>query len=445
MRLHLLSPLILLGLLFSFSTSAQQLRKCAANEVMEAQIARMPSFAANMIAIEKHTQEFVAAKKAAAENKSNVPGTKGKPDKPGGGTPPPPPPAFTPVTIPVVVHVLYNSTSQNIAQARVTEQVNILNADFAYTNSDKNSYIPVNYTSVVSQGADISFCLVQTKRVPTSVASFSTNDAMKYSSSGGSDAVDPSKYLNIWVCNMGGGILGYAQFPGGNPATDGIVILYSAFGNTSGNYDLGRTATHEVGHYFNLRHIWGDRRCGNDYVDDTPLHDAANYGCPAQGATSNCKGPVVEMWMNYMDYTYDKCMYMFSEGQATRMQATLSAGGPRYGMVQSNACTALPATVNSRNGEFLESDLISLNTKSFKLYPTITSGNVFMHLKSSHQGVAELAVYNEAGIMITRKRIPVSEGINLQEINLGNLSNGIYLAKIREGNHSHIQKLVVQH
>jgi hypothetical protein len=147
----------------------------------------------------------------------------------------------------------------------------------------------------------------------------------------------PTTKLNLWVCTMGGGILGYAQFPGGNSATDGVVILNKAFGSRAKyaagyyttTYDLGRTASHEVGHWFNLRHIWGDATCGNDLVGDTPLHTTANYGCPAANIKSTCTGTPVMMTMNYMDYTDDACMYMFSTGQKTRMQATYAVGGPR--------------------------------------------------------------------------------------------------------------------
>ncbi len=111
---------------------------------------------------------------------------------------------------------------------------------------------------------------------------------------------------------MSNGILGYAQFPGGNPATDGVIILYNALGLTNlVPYNLGRTATHEVGHWLNLRHIWGDANCGNDFVGDTPLHTGANYGCPAEGTKSTCTGTPIMMTMNYMEYSDDPCFYMF--------------------------------------------------------------------------------------------------------------------------------------
>jgi hypothetical protein len=167
--------------------------------------------------------------------------------------------------------------------------------------------------------------------------SFSTNDAVKKAISGGSDPVSPLTKLNIWVCTLGNSILGYAQFPGGAAATDGVVCLNRAFGNTgtaAAPFNKGRTLTHEVGHWFNLRHIWGDATCGSDLVSDTPTHNTANYGCPAAGHKSTCTGTPVEMTMNYMDYTDDACMYLFSAGQKTRLQATLATGGSRAAYIQ---------------------------------------------------------------------------------------------------------------
>ena len=142
----------------------------------------------------------------------------------------------------------------------------------------------------------------------------------------------PTTVLNMWSCNMGGGILGYAQFPGGASATDGVVIDNNAFGTTvtaTAPFNLGRTATHEVGHWMNLRHIWGDATCGSDLVSDTPTHNTANYGIPAYPHYSTCTGTPVEMTMNYMDYTDDAGMYMFSNGQKSRMAALFVSGGAR--------------------------------------------------------------------------------------------------------------------
>lgn len=255
------------------------------------------------------------------------------------------------VTIPVVFHVVYSTSAQNISDARLIAQLDQLNADYARMNTDAGS-TPSVFQGVAAN-TQVQFCLAQRDpggnattgivRRSTTVSSWSTNDAVKYISSGGSDAWPRDSYLNIWVCNLGSGLLGYAQFPGGAAATDGVVVLFSAVGGmstpgTATPYHLGRTLTHEVGHWLNLRHIWGDATCGNDQVSDTPLHNTANYGCPTYPHYSTCTGTPVEMTMNYMDYTDDGCMNMFSTGQSTRMQALFGTGGSRVSLLSSLGC-----------------------------------------------------------------------------------------------------------
>lgn len=203
-------------------------------------------------------------------------------------------------------------------------------------NTDYNN-TPSLFQGVRSGNFGIQFVLDTVIRKSTTTTSWSTNNAMKKSSSGGINPTSPTTKLNIWVCNLGGGILGYAQFPGGSSSTDGVVIDDNAFGTTgtvAAPYNKGRTATHEVGHWLNLRHIWGDATCGSDLVSDTPQHNTANYGCPTYPHYSTCTGTPVEMTMNYMDYTDDACMYMFTQGQKTRAMAIFAVGGPRYSFAQ---------------------------------------------------------------------------------------------------------------
>ena len=280
-------------------------RECASQQVLEANLQADPGLAARMQAIEDATAYF-AANPSTNYTSNGI------------------------VYIPVVVNVLYKTAAENVSLAQIQSQIDVLNADFSAANSDIGS-VPVTFQGVQAGDAGIRFVLDQVIRKVTSKSSWRTDDAMKKSSRGGIDPTSPSTKMNMWCCTMSGGILGYAQFPGGSAATDGIVITNTAFGVTTAGapYNKGRTATHEVGHYLNLRHIWGDATCGNDFVGDTPLHNGANYGCPASGARSSCSGTPVMMTMNYMDYTNDLCMYMFSAGQKTRMNATFASGGGR--------------------------------------------------------------------------------------------------------------------
>ena len=232
--------------------------------------------------------------------------------------------------IPVVVNVLYRATSENISLAQIQSQIDVLNKDFNATNSDYNT--ANNPYSSVRANVGIRFVLDQVIRKSTTKSSWGTRDAMKKSKQGGIDPTSPTTKLNLWVCTIGGGILGYAQFPGGSSATDGVVCdgkYVGTTGTATYPFNLGRTATHEVGHWMNLRHIWGDATCGSDIVTDTPVHNTANYGVPEVGHRSTCSGTPLEMYMNYMDYTDDRGMYMFSIGQKSRMLAIFEVGGSR--------------------------------------------------------------------------------------------------------------------
>lgn len=283
-------------------------RRCDADLVLNQQLAEDPSLRDKMASIESFTNEYVAKKKSGLVKQATV-------------------------TIPVVVNVLYRTAAENVSLAQIQSQIDVLNRDFNATNTDFNSYIPAEYTGIKAN-VGITFTLQAVVRKSTKKTSWRTNDDMKKSTKGGINPTSPSNTLNIWVCTLSNSILGYAQFPGGAAATDGVVILNKAFGTTgtaAAPFNLGRTATHEVGHWANLRHIWGDATCGNDQVGDTPPHNTANYGCPAQGHKSTCTGTPNELWMNYMDYTDDRCMYMFSTGQKDRMLAVFAAGGPRAG------------------------------------------------------------------------------------------------------------------
>ncbi|MFM9027251.1 MAG: fibronectin type III domain-containing protein [Bacteroidota bacterium] len=322
------------------SYASSQGRICGTMDVLATQLAQDPSFAQRMQEIENQTLSYISQQSSKNSNRTNMV-----------------------VTIPVVFHVVYNTSTQNVSDAQLLAQLNQLNLDFAKLNSDASS-IPSVF-STVAANTQIQFCLAQRtptgavtngiERRQTTVTSFSTNDNMKFFSSGGLDAWNASQYLNIWTCNMSGGILGYAQFPGGSASTDGVVLQFNTVGSMlspySGGapYNLGRTATHEVGHWLNLRHIWGDANCGSDLVNDTPTHNTSNYGCPAYPHYSTCTGTPIEMTMNYMDYTDDACMYMFTAGQSTRMNALFASGGARAGLVSSLGCV-VPNTCGAPTG-----------------------------------------------------------------------------------------------
>jgi hypothetical protein len=285
-------------------TSAVAQRGCASQEVLEAQLMADPTLALRMNEIEAFTEKAMLSGRL----------VNGK------------------VEIPVVVNVLYKTAAENISDAQIQSQIDVLNDDFNATNSDFSS-TPALFSGVAAN-VGITFVLEAVNRKSTTKTSWGTRDAMKKTKQGGLDPTSPTTKLNMWACTIGGGILGYAQFPGGSTATDGVVIDSKYFGLSGSGaypYNLGRTATHEVGHWMNLRHIWGDATCGSDLVSDTPTHNTANYGAPVYPHYSTCTGTPVEMTMNYMDYTDDRGMYMFSNGQKSRMAAIFVSGGARAG------------------------------------------------------------------------------------------------------------------
>ncbi len=267
--------------------------------------------------------------------------------------------AQTTVHIPVIVHVLYSNSTQNISDDQIRSQIAVLNEDFNRLNADRTN-TPAAFSGVAN-GAYLDFFLAcidpngnptnGITRTQTSVDPFTptrnsdgtineTATRVKFTSLGGYDAWPRDRYLNIWVCNLASPILGYTQFPGtGTAATDGVVIKYNCFGRIGTldpTYNKGRTSTHEVGHWLNLIHIWGDddglgNQCsGSDFVDDTPNQQIENYGCPSFPHTDNCttQSPGV-MFMDYMDYTDDACMNLYTTGQVNRMRSLFSPGGAR--------------------------------------------------------------------------------------------------------------------
>lgn len=282
-------------------------RGCVSHEIFEKQLRENPELALKMNQIETFTEEAIAQGRL----------VNGK------------------IEIPVVVNVLYRTAAENISLAQIQSQIDVLNQDFNATNPDYNS-VPALFSGVKAN-VGISFVLDQVIRKSTNKTSWGTADAMKKANRGGIAPTSPTTKLNLWVCTIGGGILGYAQFPGGSSATDGVVIdskYLGTVGTATAPFNKGRTATHEVGHWMNLRHIWGDATCGSDLVADTPTHNAANYGIPTYPHYSTCPGTPVEMTMNYMDYTDDAGMYMFTLGQKARMDAIFLSGGARFSFAQ---------------------------------------------------------------------------------------------------------------
>lgn len=269
-------------------------------------------------------------------------------------------------TIPLVVHVLHNGEAigvgANISDAQVLSQIQVLNEDFRRMAGTRGFN-----TNPVGADVEVEFCLA--KQTPdgcptngidrVNIGQDGINESSIADALTQMDALKPfsiwdaSRYMNMWsvAFNGGSGILGYAQFPGGAASTDGVVSDYRYFGSDDdpnvtlpAPFNLGRTMTHEVGHYLGLFHTFQDGCSGGDLVADTPAVATPNYGCPA-GTDSCASDPGLDMIENYMEYTDDSCMNVFTNDQKTRVIATLTGAANRPSTLTSNACDAL-ASVN---------------------------------------------------------------------------------------------------
>lgn len=273
--------------------------------------------------------------------------------------------------IPVVIHVIHNGepigTGINISDDQIISQINVMNKDFKRLNLDAAN-TPTEFLGAAGS-IDIEFVLAKQdpfgaptngiQRVMGTQSVWTINDNSTFKALSYWPAED---YFNIWVINIPS-FLGYAQLPVSNlpglenspddRLTDGIIVHYSAFGSNfesglgpfslDSKYNRGRTATHETGHFLGLRHIWGDGICATDYVDDTPTQRDETLTCPAHPQTSICGTPIVKMFQNYMDYTDDACMNLFTQGQISRMIVVLDNSPRRFSLLNSDGATSPPA------------------------------------------------------------------------------------------------------
>ena len=265
----------------------------------------------------------------------------------------------TALVIPVVFHIVLNNPNV-VTNAQIQAQLDTLNRDYAGTNGDSVN-IP-SYFKPFFGKSGIQFCLAQQTpngeptngidRITTTKSSFSnTDNGVKHTAQGGVDSWDPTSYYNVWICQLSNGILGYATFPdmaAADPTNDGVAIDYRSLpGGSLTQYNGGKTLTHETGHYFNLIHIWGDDNgacTGTDDIDDTPNQGNSSTACVSGIKTDNCtSGGNGIMYQNYMDYTYDNCLVMFTNDQVARMESAVQAY--RSSLLSSIACQS-PVTYN---------------------------------------------------------------------------------------------------
>jgi len=355
------------------------------------------------------------------------------------------------ITIPVVIHVLYNNPAQNISDAQILSQIDVLNKDYRALNQDKAG-TPFVFQKLIAD-CRISFCLAKVApggystngiiRKYTNVSSFLPNDDMKFSARGGADAWDTKKYLNIWVCSMQGRILGYAAMPGGPENSDGVVINYDVFGNRGSvrsPFDKGRTTTHEVGHWLGLKHLWGDSDCGDDGIDDTPQQYGYNYGCPSFPRKSLCSTDENgDLFMNFMDFANDACMFMFTQGQKIKMRSVFSKTGFRNAMLQSFTCDSANASAGPLPQETPRTTVAEPIPEMLRLKLNPVSNFIeFIYKEKSLLAGKQVQIFTTTGARLYYAILQTGN----EKINVNYLPSGIYLLVVGDGADRNIFKVV---
>jgi hypothetical protein len=404
-------------LLISLSGVAQE--RCGATGYFNKMVQEHPSLQQNLQQVGQFTQTYL-------RNHPVFESSANQPD------------AATRIVIPVVVHVVYNRNEENISDDQIRSQIESLNADFSRTNADF-SRVPQAFAAVAAD-CGIRFVLAKSDpegrptngitRKKSSRQFWTDDDKVKMESEGGTAAWDSRNYLNFWVCNTPGGLLGYGSFPGGPAERDGVVIRWNVFG-TRGSlvapFNLGRTATHEVGHWMNLRHIWGDVSCGDDEVRDTPRQKTHNRGIPTfPRINADCNnGPNGDMFMNFMDFSDDASLNMFTAGQRDRMLSLFATDGARNSLVRS---TGIAEPWNTTAA------VSPANTKvasELSLYPNPSTNSMVTLTSNSESRIAgqSWSVFTADGRMMMSGII----GQERQQLDVSKLQAGIYFVKVGNG------------
>jgi hypothetical protein len=349
-------------------------------------------------------------------------------------------PKLTVLTIPIIFHIFTDGAgADNVSATIVQNQLTQLNLD--YRNLAGSGF-------AVAADVEIEFCLAMKNEAGNLLAEPGINRITSYGQGPFSDTQfdgsmkaatiwNPDNYFNVWVANLSGGLLGYAQFPsnsglggmptnGGAANTDGVVIIYTSLGsvaNPQGSagsaYNKGRTLTHESGHWLGLRHVWGDGGCSvDDYCNDTPKSDASNFGCPNTNSCTDAYGAPwptanpADMVENYMDYTDDACMDTYTADQKTRMRAVMTLSPRRASLAASTKCQVAVgddagiSSINSPSGSICGSTV----NPSVVIYnygtTTLTSANILYNLDG-----ASNSTYNWTGSLAAGASATVSLGV----------------------------------
>ncbi len=354
----------------------------------------------------------------------------------------------------IIFHIVYYPGSTHPNEEQVLSQIEALNRDFG------NNRIQINHPADTLEGfvknADVInllFCLPKNlprneppiRFIASDVKEWKADDAIKFSDKGGADPINPKKYLNIWVAKLVDGVSGYAQMPGGPDITDGIVIDYrffGTFGTTIPPYNEGKTLTHLIGSYMGLYELWNEYApCSDDYVKDTPIHNAPNFSQYPYRHVSTCENRPAEMVMNFMDNTDDSGMYMFTMGQKIRGVGMLA--GPRKGILtQQTQCSQSLSTLNLVS----ESNITNNDIKSvinIKAFPNPAQRQLVLEAHLNEAGSGNVLVYNSIGTVVYSTSIDPFATAQSFFIQTEGWASGSYFVKLVAGNQQGYCHLVI--
>lgn len=369
------------------------------------------------------------------------------------------------ITLPVAFHIFNPAGGGNLVnESQIQLQLNALNRDFGnedYSIRHKADTLEDFYGLVADMG--ISFCLADYSLngsslsaihyIQSSDSTWPPNQSIKNPLEGGVAPWDPEKIINVWVANLEEGVSGFAQMPGGPSVWDGIVMDYRFFATSDTSqypYAQGKTLTHLMGNYLNLYSLWGDgTRCSDDRVDDTPIHNAPNYGIPVYKHISTCglsrssDRPQVEMTMNFMDNSDDTSLYMFTHGQKRRLHAILSPGGPRHGLLSGGQSQCNPGynfrMLQSPNSP-VEEEILKTH---LEIYPNPAQNHIHVIILSPSNGNAHIRIYSTLGSLIKLIPLEIHSGTREYIIDASQLASGAYYLQLDIGDSSLVKELIV--
>lgn len=410
--------LVLLSiLLLSVDLSAQDAkgsyRKLTSMDVFQKHLKDKPELQKELDKIESNIEEFVQ---------------KGKTKK---------------ATIPLVFHVIHNGEEGYISERQIADQITALNRDFslaAYKIAHQADTLE-GFSKLKPKKMDIDFCLAELKQNSqnkspviyheTTKSEWSNEGDIKSARNGGSSPLDTDSYVNIWIAKLDSTTSGYAQLPGMNKETDGIVIDYRYFGIQEDNsrYGQGKTLTHLVGNYLGLYDLWGPSYCADDGVEDTPIHNAPNYICPDYKHVTTCEGNRVEMTMNFMDNSDDECLRMFTIGQMLRIHAVIDKDGPRGNLRKTKTQCG-----DDLGDNFVDVGNVrnegSSDIGSLELYPNPTHTFVNLVIRSPETNVPfTYKVHDISGKVVLTDNVVLNNDHTVIRVDVNNLTPGTYFLK----------------